>query len=47
MLGEFGNKVEIFEKNGLESLIHLLGSTDCDIQVTKEKYETRNVDDTI
>ena len=32
LAGEFGNKVEIFEKNGMESLIRLLGSTDCDIQ---------------
>ena len=31
--GDFGNKIEIFEKNGLEPLIHLLASTDCDIQV--------------
>ena len=31
--GDFGNKIEIFEKNGLEPLIRLLASTDCDIQV--------------
>ncbi|XP_046850751.1 armadillo repeat-containing protein 3-like [Xenia sp. Carnegie-2017] len=32
LAGKFGNKVEIFEKHGLESLIRLLTSTDCDIQ---------------
>lgn len=32
LAGDFGNKIEIFEKNGLEPLIRLLASTDCDIQ---------------
>lgn len=36
--GKFGNKVEIFEKHGLESLIRLLTSTDCDIQVNNLQW---------
>lgn len=36
--GKFGNKVEIFEKHGLESLIRLLASTDCDIQVNNLQW---------
>ena len=30
---EFASKVEIFEKGGLEPLINLLSSSDCDVQV--------------
>jgi hypothetical protein len=42
VLGDFGNKIEIFEKNGLEPLIRLLASTDCDIQVTSgRKYNVK------
>lgn len=32
LAGDFSNKIDIFEKNGLEPLIRLLSSTDCDIQ---------------
>ena len=35
--GDFVNKIEIFEKNGLEPLICLLASTDCDIQVNYKR----------
>ena len=31
---EFSSKVEIFEKGGLEPLVNLLSSTDCDVQVS-------------
>ena len=33
LLAEFSCKVEIFEQGGLEPIIKLLSSTDCDVQV--------------
>ena len=38
---EFTSKTDIFEQGGLEPLIHLLSSPDCDVQV-KEMFLISN-----
>lgn len=35
---EFSCKVEIFEQGGLEPIIKLLSSTDCDVQVFRQFF---------
>ena len=35
---EFSCKVEIFEQGGLEPIIKLLSSTDCDVQVLRQFF---------
>ena len=41
LLAEFSCKVEIFEQGGLEPIIKLLSSTDCDVQVWSEESDLR------
>ena len=41
LVAEFSCKVEIFEQGGLEPIIKLLSSTDCDVQVWREESDLR------